>query len=121
MTAFINHTNHPSVRWEEGQRRAAEMYGAIVDLQFPTVPAGWDEAAVQRLAKKNMRTILAKKPAAVLVQGEFTYTFALVCLLKEAGITALSACSERHVNERIDESGETIRESRFVFCRFRAY
>ena len=121
MTEFINHTNHPSARWEEGQRRAAEAYGAIVDLPFPSIPADSDEAAVQRHAEENAHGILAKKPATVLVQGEFTYTFALVCLLKKAGITALSACSERHVNERTDENGAVVHESRFVFRRFRSY
>ena len=121
MTAFINHTNHPSSRWEEGQRHAAEVYGTIVDLPFPAIPAEWDEQAVRRLAEENAYEILAQRPAAVLVQGEFTYSFALVCLLKDAGIAVLSACSERLVNERVDENGETIRESRFVFRRFRSY
>lgn len=121
MTAFINHTNHPSSRWEEGQRRAAEAYGTIVDLPFPSIPADWDTAAVRRLAEEHAREILTRKPMAVLVQGEFTYSFALVCLLKEAGVTVLSACSERHVSERTDENGKVVHESRFSFCRFRAY
>ena len=121
MTEFINHTNHPSSRWEEGQRQAAEAYGTIVDLSFPRIPADWDAQAVHRLAEENAREILARKPMAVLVQGEFTYTFALVCLLKDAGIAVLSACSERLVRERTDENGEIVRESRFVFRRFRAY
>ena len=115
MTEFINHTNHPSSRWEEGQRQAAEAYGTVVDLPFPRIPA------VHRLAEENAQEILARKPMAVLVQGEFTYTFALVCLLKAAGIAVLSACSERLVRERTDENGEIVRESRFVFRRFRAY
>ena len=121
MTEFINHTNHPSSRWEDGQRQAAEAYGTIVDLPFPRILADWDAQAVHRLAEENAQEILARKPMAVLVQGEFTYTFALVSLLKDAGIAVLSACSERLVNERVDENGETIRESRFLFRRFRAY
>lgn len=121
MTEFINHTNHPSARWEEGQREEAEAYGTIVDLPFPRIPADWDTQAVRCLAEENAREILAQRPAAVLVQGEFTYSFALVCLLKEAGITVLSACSERHVSERTDENGKIVHESRFSFCRFRAY
>ena len=119
--AFINHTNHPSSRWEEGQRHAAEVYGTIVDLPFPSIPADWDEQTVRRLAEENAYEILAQRPAAVLVQGEFSYTVALVERLKAAGIRVLSACSERLVNERVDENGETIRESRFVFRRFRSY
>ena len=119
--AFINHTNHPSSRWEEGQKREAESYGTLVDLAFPAIPPDWSKDEVCRLAEENARTILARKPAAVLVQGEFSYTFALVSILKEAGIPTLSACSERHVSERTDENGETVRESRFAFRRFRTY
>ena len=119
--AFINHTNHPSSRWEEGQKREAEGYGTLVDLAFPAIPPDWSKDEVCRLAEENARTILARKPAAVLVQGEFSYTFALVSILKEAGIPTLSACSERHVSERTDENGEIVRESRFAFRGFRTY
>ena len=118
---FINHTNHPSSRWEEGQRQAAEAYGTIDDLPFPAIPADGTEEEVRRLAEENAHAILAYRPSAVLVQGEFSYTFALVSILKEAGIPTLSACSERHVTERTDENGETVRESRFAFRRFRSY
>lgn len=121
MHEFINHTNHPSAQWEEAQLRAAEAYGIISDIPFPQIPADWDEDAVRRLAAENARTILAHRPAAVLVQGEFTYTYALINLLKAADIPVLSACSERHVSERVNEAGEIVRESRFAFCRFRAY
>ena len=121
MHEFINHTNHPSARWEEAQRCAAEAYGVIADIPFPQIPADWDENAVRRLAEENARVILARSPAAVLVQGEFTYTYALINLLKAADIPGLSACSERHVSERVNEAGETVHESRFAVCRFRAY
>ena len=119
--AFINHTNHPSSRWEEGQRYAAEAYGTIVDLPFPDISTEWGEMEVRHLAEENAIRILARRPAAVLVQGEFSYTVALVERLKAAGILVLSACSERLVHERVDENGETIRESRFVFRCFRTY
>ena len=118
---FINHTNHPSSRWEEGQRSAAEIYGTIVDVAFPVIPADGEEEEVRRLAEETAQTVLAYRPSAVLVQGEFSYSFALVRILKEAGIPTLSACSERHVTERTDENGETVRESRFAFRRFRSY
>ena len=121
MNEFINHTNHPFARWEEGQSQAARAYGEIVDLPFPQIPADWDEAEVSALAQENADKILACRPAAVLVQGEFTYTYAIVARLKAAGIPVLSACSERCVREYTDENGQTVRESRFVFCRFRTY
>lgn len=121
MNEFINHTNHPSARWEAEQLRAAEAYGTVMDMPFPQIPAMWGAEEVCRLAAENARAIIARRPAAVLVQGEFTYTYALVAALAAAGIVAFSACSERHVRERVNEAGETVRESRFVFCHFRTY
>ena len=121
MNEFINHTNHPSDRWDEPQRRAAEVYGVVRDLPFPAIPASWGEAEVMQRAEENARAIIAFHPAAVLVQGEFTYTYALVTLLKAAGLIVLSACSERHVKGHSAESGAIVRTSQFVFCRFRTY
>ena len=60
MNEFINHTNHPSARWEEAQRCAAEAYGVIADIPFPQIPADWDEDAVRRLAEENAREILRR-------------------------------------------------------------
>ena len=41
--------------------------------------------------------------------------------LKEAGITVLSACSERVAKEIVEEDGSIRRESSFRFVRFRKY
>lgn len=35
---FINFTNHSSEKWSGEQRMAAERYGEIVDIPFPSVP-----------------------------------------------------------------------------------
>lgn len=121
MAGFVNHTNHPSRNWEEKQRQAAKGYGALEDMPFPGIPADWGEEEVRRLAEENGHIIIARRPAAVLVQGEFTYTFALVSRLKAAGIPVFAACSERRVRERVNEAGEIVKESHFAFCRFRAY
>ena len=37
---FINLSNHPSLKWNEDQKKAAlEMGGRIIDMPFPPVPA----------------------------------------------------------------------------------
>lgn len=118
---LINHTNHPSARWSEEQIAAARSYGEVVDVPFPDVPPVWSSEDVAALAEKQAARILAMEPAAVLCQGEFCYTFALVARLKAAGIPVLAACSERVVREREDEAGNVVRESRFAFVQFRAY
>ena len=57
----------------------------------------------------------------VFSAGEYTLTHAVVNKLISMGIKAVSACTERIVTERIDESGNTVKESRFLFVKFREY
>lgn len=118
---FINHTNHPSVNWPEAERRAAQRFGEIVDVLFPEIAAEASEDEVERLAVAGVEQILAQQPAAVLCQGEFTYTYAVVRRLQAQNIPVLAACSERIVEEKLEADGSTRRVSRFYFVRFRAY
>lgn len=118
---FINHTNHASASWSQEQREAALQYGHIVDAPFPDVPPSWTKDEVAALAKKTGRQIRAMEPAAVLCQGEFTYTYYLTAWLKEQGITVVAACSERVVAETVDKQGVSHKTAQFRFVRFREY
>lgn len=118
---FINYSNHPSARWSVAQREAAEAYGAIVDMPFPDIEPTWDAAQVGALADTVAAEIIAKKPAAVLCQGEFTYTFALIERLRKVGITVVAACSERVVHETVDEEGVSHKTAEFSFVQFRQF
>lgn len=121
MRNFINYTNHPSVNWSEAQRQAAQLYGEIMDMDFPEIEPQWDEEQVASLACQQAEEIIAQKPVAVLVQGEFTFSYALISLLLQAGIRVLAACSQRCTESVINEKQETIRRSVFKFVRFRQY
>lgn len=118
---FINHSNHPSAFWSEDERRAAEVYGRIVDMAFPAVSSSATELEVDELAEANAARIIAQKPAVVLCQGEYTYTYALVNRLLAKGICVVAACSERMVEEHHEPDGSTRRISQFRFTRFRCY
>ena len=118
---FINHTNHASAKWSAAQKEAAHAWGEIEDLPFPDIGADWDEEHVAKLAEENAAKILAKKPRAVLCQGEFTYIYHLVNLLRAAGVTVLAAASRREAVEEQAEDGSVRKISRFVFTRFREY
>ena len=120
MAVFINHSNHLSEKWPAGQKEAALAYGEIVDLEFPVVKADCNEDVVRGMAKEAFAKITAMHPVAVLCQGEYTYTYELVKMLKEAGITTVAACSERKASEV--SNGEISRKiTYFQFVRFRKY
>ncbi len=118
---LINFTNHPSDRWSREQREAALAYGEILDLPFPSVPEDWDEGRVAALAESWAARIAGLNPAAVVCQGEFTLTAAVVSLLLARGIPALAACSRRCVLEERQRDGTTVKRAVFRFARFRPY
>ena len=118
---FINHTNHPSSKWSPAQKAAAQAYGEIVDLPFPTIPAMATEEDVAAMVDETLRHILTLAPSAVLCQGEFTYSYLLIHQLLQHGLTVLSACSERIVKEYTDKEGKSQKQATFEFCKFRKY
>lgn len=121
MRTFINHTNHAAKCWSRSQRAAAERYGEIVDVPFPAIPASAETTEVTELALQTGRELLRMEPAAVLCQGEYTYTYALTMFLQAHGIPVLTACSERIVSESVNADGSTSRQSIFQFVMFRTY
>lgn len=118
---FVNHTNHPSERWSEEQISAAQVYGEILDIPFPAVDAEATPAQVAAQVEENLEKILALKPAAVLCQGEFNYTFVLVERLKSFGVKVVAATSERATVDEILPDGSTRQVSTFRFVQFREY
>lgn len=121
MKTFINLSNHASQQWSEPQRTAAEKYGVISDMPFPAVPPDADSAELDRLVSEYLEKLSQYDIGAVMLQGEFVFTYRLVTKLKERGITVLSACSERRVTEQTDAEGRTHRVSEFEFVQFREY
>ena len=66
---FINLTNHPSAKWSESQRKAAEEYGEIVDMGFPDIDSKMSSEEVKRFAMDYVKKIMEKEPKCVLCQG----------------------------------------------------
>lgn len=117
---FINLSNHPSSNWEIKQKEAAEQYGEIVDISFPTVDPNDDRSQIEALADQYVKIIeeKAKNATAIIhVMGEMTFTYSIVSRLKERGIGCVASTSERIVQETPD--GQKI--SSFQFVRFREY
>lgn len=119
---LLNLSNHPSSKWSEKQLSAAkEEYEEITDMSFPAVSTNDSHEHVQSTAENLVRTIVDMNPDAVMCQGEFTLTYAIVSLLKERGIKVISACSERNSRERVTPDGKTEKIVTFDFVRFREY
>lgn len=118
---FINYSNHPSALWSKEQLTAAAVYGQIRDIPFLSVSPDLDEYGVSALAEQEYEKIMALQPDAVMCQGEFSLTFALIDRLLDAHIPVFAACSQRETKERITDTGETERISTFRFIRFRQY
>ena len=114
---FINFSNHPSAEWNESQIAAALQYGdRIIDIPFPVVNPHMDEAGVHNLAGKLTEEILSMGPSAVMCQGEFGLSYAVIKRLLAMGIIVLYACSERKVI-----STGNVKTVQFDFIQFRRY
>lgn len=118
---FINHTNHPSARWSSEQISAARAYGDIVDVPFPVISPNATAEDVSELVQNNLKKLLELEPVAVLCQGEYSYTFAMVESLKNLGVKVLAATTERVTAEEILADGSTRHVSTFRFVQFREY
>ena len=118
---FVNLSNHPSADWSEEQKKAALVYGGIIDVPFPSVPSSCSDKAMQKLADKAIGAVTkAAYPAREVtmhVMGEMTLTYSIVNKLKARGIRCLASTSDRVANDL--GNGEKI--SQFHFVEFREY
>lgn len=114
---LLNLSNHPSATWPPKQQQAArEAYGRVEDLPFPQIDPELDAEGLAQLVQQYFERVQARRPAAVHLMGEMTFTFALVAKLKAAGVPCLAATTQRLVEER---DGKKVVEFRFV--QFRPY
>ncbi len=118
---LINLTNHPSSRWCEKQKAAAEVYGEIVDLPFPVIDETGDETYIKELVEEYFQRIMKLsegREVFVHLMGEMTFSFALVALLLRNGVVCLASTTKRIV--KTDAMG-TNKEVVFQFERFRRF
>ncbi len=118
---FINLSNHSSKNWEQKQIAEAEKYGQIIDFPFPAIDPDYSSEDIDNLVNHYAELVLAYDEPVVMLQGEFVFTYRLICKLKDAGIKVISACSRRQVVEYKNDSGVAVRESKFIFERFMEY
>lgn len=119
IVMIVNYSNHPSSKWSERQICAAEELGKdIVDIPFPNVPPDMGSVELAAYSEEECKKIESYCPDAVMCQGEFCMSYAVITRLKAKGIKVVAACSERRVKEN-PRTGK--KEVEFEFVRFREY
>lgn len=117
MSQFVNYSSHPSDLWESRQTEAALQLGdRIVDVPFPRVDPTMSREEIESIAKEEVIKIMEYSPSIVMCQGEFNLCYAVVNILKGAGIRVVAACSERNTKM---EKGKKVTD--FEFIQFREY
>ena len=118
---FINFTNHPSSVWENSQIEAAEVFGQIVDMEFPSVDGRGDEHYIAGLVSQYVSRIRELAPnsedTVIHIMGEMTFTCAVVNSLQQNGYICVASTTERNVTVLDDGS----KKVQFQFIRFRRY
>lgn len=119
-SVLINLSNHPSSAWASSQLEAAKAYGEVIDLAFPLIDPDVDETEIVSLSYEYFQKIkqltIGRTPI-VHLMGEMTFSFNLIQLLKDSGITCIASTSERLVEECVNGK----KEVDFLFKRFREY
>ena len=118
---FINLSNHASEKWSPSQLAEAQKYGPVLDIPFPAVDPRWDDEAMNQVVDEYAEMVFRYGQPVVMVQGEFIFTYRMICRLKERGLKVLAACSERCSVETTVEDGSTVRRSEFRFVCFHEY
>lgn len=117
---LINLSNHPYADWDEKQRKAATVYGEVVDMPFPVIDAQGDEMYIAKLVNDYELKIdeLARHNQVVVhVMGEMSFCLALVTALQKKEISCIVSTSKRN-SIKLDNGHKQIR---FEFVRFRKY
>lgn len=118
---FINLSNHPSENWQPNQYTSAEKYGKVIDIPFPQIDTTITEKQINELVKEYRSKILNMKPSAILVGGEFTFTYQLVNALLQENINVIIPVSERKTIERKLPNGTIEKIAKFNFKGWRKY
>jgi hypothetical protein len=114
---LINFSNHPLTEWSEEQKRLAiDKYESICDIPFPEIDPNLSEEEVTDLVQKYVKQIVLKKPTAVHVMGEMTFTYKCVNALKQIGVETIASTTKRNTKQ-IDFQKTVL----FEFVQFRKY
>ena len=126
---LLNISNHPSSRWEEGQKRG---WDTITDVPFPQIDPSWDtthegwvgacrtigQAIEEALAQKGEDNLLF-----LFLAGEFSVCHHIIQTLVHKGlddeIFLVVPTTRREVVETVKEDGTVEKRAVFKFVKWR--
>ncbi len=117
---LINLSNHPSDQWSEEQLQAAQRYGEVRDLPFPSITPDATREEVVALVERYAEKIISGYRGCILtvhLMGEMTFCCRLVRLLQEHHIPCVASTTHRNITELSDGRKEVT----FEFEAFREY
>ncbi len=121
MHLLINLSNHPSSKWSDEQRTTAlAQFTNILDIPFPQIDPIASTADICQLAEEYLQKcyeIADNQAFTIHLMGEMTFTYTLVALLQQNGITCLASTTHRKV--LAEEGGK--KTFLFEFIQFREY
>ena len=120
---LINLSNHRSDGWEIKQLQSAiEVYGQVVDFDFPVIDSMADLKRVYILALeyvekcRKLASVGDALPFAIHIAGEMCFVYNFVTLAKTLNLDCICSTTKRRVTEE-----KNIKTSTFEFIRFRNY
>lgn len=114
---LLNLSNHPSSQWSQAQLVAAKVYGDVIDIPFPSIDPYASEADIAVLVEDFFHLVKSMggvEDLTIHLMGEFSFTYALLCRLRQDGYNCIVSTSARNVIMK-----EGIKEVIFEFVRFR--
>ena len=118
---LVNFSNHISSKWSVKQIGMAELlYGAVIDLQFPSVDPSGDCQYICELADcyiEKIKQLGSPADVTVHIMGELNLSFDIVFKLQKFGYKCVASTTERVVSE----IGPDKKEVLFNFVQFREY
>lgn len=118
---LLNLSNHPLSTWPaEQMQEAIRLFGEVQDMPFPFIDPAWSLEEVTNLAMdycEKIAILANDKEVSVHLMGELTFTYSLLSLLQDRGISAYASTTTR----RSVDLGEGRKQVLFQFVQFRRY
>lgn len=121
---LINLTNHPYEGWsKEQQEDIVAKCGKVLDMPFPKMDPDWPNEIekIVELVRTYRDKVIALKPDAVLLMGEWCFTIMLINELLKRGVKVYSTATDLDMQFTHNPDGSIDRVSHIHYRGLRPY